>query len=256
MKLTRSAMAAVLAAWVLAAGAPTMAQDRSAPPPAADSARAPIEPPQPAVVYVTYNFYHSDVIVSRAMLLAQPDAISRAVAGATEAPWLLVGWGDDAFGRHSKNKLLRMLKGLEALLLPNGRSAMRIVGLQDPATPVEDYSAVREIPMTAEELAGVRQRLERSLSRADDGGPISTHIVAMSGEHFFESPETYSLFHQCNHWIGEILQAGGAHTTPAFDILPLLLRLDLRLHGHAGRLIAHRPVTPLRLAAAQSPVSQ
>jgi hypothetical protein len=196
-------------------------------------------------IYLTYNLYHADIILPRAALLAEPGLINKAVADSTDAPWILVGWGDHRFGRHSKILVLRLLNGLWALLAPNDHSILRIAGLPDPTAPVEDYGAVREINVSAAGMDRMTRRVDDALRAGPDGGPILADMAARPGESLFDSKETYFLFHQCNHWIGQILRAGGVRTTPVIDAIPLFLLIDLTIHGHAGRLLTMDHVPPL-----------
>lgn len=245
MTLSRLALAAVLAPMLFWIGAgDALAQER-----AAQSIVAGVGPQgapyPPTAVYLTYNLYHADLILPRAALLAEPGAISQAVAASTDAPWVLIGWGDRKFGRHSKYAIVRLFNGFLTLLLPYNRSVVRVAGMQSPTVPVEDYVSVREIDISANGMDRMSHRIDRSINVGADGAPIVSHIRTMTGEAFYESKERYGLLHQCNHWIGQILRSGGAHTTPPLDVIPLFLMIDLRLHGHAGRRLPQDHVPPI-----------
>ena len=163
---------------------------------------------------------------------------------------MLVGWGDEKFGRHSNIMVARLLSGAIALLRPGEHSVVRLLGLPTPTTPVEDYGAVRRIELSPDDVARLVQRVNASLKVGPDGGPVLAHVAAVSGETFFESVEFYSWLHQCNHCVGQLLRAGGAHTTPFFDAAPFLILIDLGVHGRAGRLMPRGSGTPLPLADA------
>jgi hypothetical protein len=255
MRLARLALAALLAPTALWLGAgDAVAQDGPALPIAANNGArdaAVADARTKPAIYITYNLYHTDLIVPRAVLLAEAGPISKAVTDSTDAPWILIGWGDGKFGRHSKIMVLRLLNGAWALLLPSDHSVLRIVGLADPTTPVDDFDAVREINISATGMDRMTGRLDRSLRVSSDGGPLPTHIATASGERFFDSREIYFALHQCNHWVGQVLRAGGVRTIPAVDVLPLFLLVDLRLHGQAGRLLPRVQVPPAPRADSQ-----
>jgi hypothetical protein len=191
-------------------------------------------------VFITYNLYHSDIIVSRATLLATGGAIGTAAAESTDAPWILIGWGNHEFGRRPRNMLLRMLNGVRHLLLPAG-SVVRIIGLADPTVIVPEFDAVREIEAPAMDRARLSRRLDSALGPPGVVDPVPADVTTRPWERFYVSREPYFLLHQSNNWVGQVLRAAGARTTPALDILPVFLVLDLKLHHQVGGSLPRRP---------------
>ena len=47
----------------------------------------------------------------------------------------------------------------------------------------------------------------------------------------YRSKEIYHLTHECNHWVSEVLHAGGVRDATLFDVLPQSLDADLKLSG-------------------------
>src|SRR5215469_7215972 len=62
--------------------------DRTLYPPKADDAQA---------VWLIDNGFHTDIAISRAAILAHGGALATAAAETSADPWIMVGWGDEAF---------------------------------------------------------------------------------------------------------------------------------------------------------------
>jgi hypothetical protein len=53
---------------------------------------------------------------------------------------------------------------------------------------------------------------------------------------FFRANGTFHLFHVCNHWIADLLDAAGVPTAPLLATLPSGLLLDLKWRSGLVRL--------------------
>jgi hypothetical protein len=53
---------------------------------------------------------------------------------------------------------------------------------------------------------------------------------------FFRANGTFHLFHVCNHWIADLLDAAGVPTAPVLATLPSGLLLDLKWRSGLVRL--------------------
>jgi hypothetical protein len=181
-------------------------------------------------VFVVDNGFHSNLVVPRAALFAQPHAAALATALVTDKPWVSIGWGDAKYYTEQGFGLGRMFSGLRALLLPGNRSVVHIEGLN--GEPDKVYaSGVKSIQLSNAGLEKALGRVDKSLAMDGDGQPQRSDGPHQADEGFFHSVEHFSLVHLCNHWTADLLDAAGVPTTPVIDTLPAGLEFDLALRA-------------------------
>jgi len=155
------------------------------------------------------------------------------VAATTNAPWIVLGWGDEGFFTATGVSAARAADGLRALFAPGNPSVVRIEGL--PRSPDQIYArkAVRGILVTHVGLGALEARAESSLAHDASGGPIRGPVSVERDTAFFRSVEHFSILRVCNHWTADLLNAAGLPVTPVIDTIPAGLKLDLSLRAGA-----------------------
>jgi uncharacterized protein (TIGR02117 family) len=189
---------------------------------------------QPSVgVFVVSHGYHAGIVLPRATVA---DVASRRGHGALIViatrfgafAFVEIGWGDEGFYRSVPTiASLTVPMAARALLLPGNRSVLHVVGLSYP--PRAAFPAADIIPI---ELSG--EGFERMLARIDAtfapaaGAPADDAGPGLYGpSRFYRARGTFNIFHVCNHWLADLLDAAGVPTAPVLATLPAGLFMDL-----------------------------
>jgi uncharacterized protein (TIGR02117 family) len=213
------ALAALLALLLLA----TLATARPG-----DPALYPPGPGAGVTVYLIDNGFHSDLALPREAVLAAGGPLAAATAETTHAPWVLVGWGDAKFYEADSPWQGRIPDGLRALL--GGRPT--VVHLEGVGPPERTWTTgVRRLAISRAGLAAIIRRVDRSLVLAAGAPAMDPAAPRPADEAFFESREGFSLFHLCNHFTSDLLDAAGLPTTPVLDTTVEGMALDLKLRA-------------------------
>jgi len=180
-------------------------------------------------VFLLENGFHTDVLLPQAAIQAHGGPLAAAATLTSADPWMMVGWGDARFYEATSPWQDRILDGLAALF--GGRpTVVHLEGVWGSPDRVW-ASGVHRIVLSREGLAALMSRADRSFAIGADGKPEASPAPHLGGEAFFQSGEAFSLFHLCNHWAAELLNAAGVPDTPALDTLPAGLLLDLWLRA-------------------------
>ncbi|MBC6982755.1 DUF2459 domain-containing protein [Caulobacter sp. 17J80-11] len=192
----------------------------------------PVAPGQPAVVvYVVDNGMHTNLALPTEALKAHGGPSAQALARLKPSPWVLVGWGDARFYVESGMSPARALDALRALFAPGNRSVVMLGPLH--ASPDKLYSTgVVKLRVSPEGFERLAERLDRSFALRD-GAPQGGPVRGWGDAHFFESVETFSYLHLCNHWIAELLNAAGLPVRPGISTVPAGLVHDLKTRAGA-----------------------
>lgn len=190
----------------------------------------PPKPGQGVAIFLVDNGTHSDIAIDRNAIAAHGGAIARAAARTTSAPWVLIGWGDARFYEATSPWQDRLPDGLSALF--GGRpTVVHVEGVAERPDLAWGAQGVHRIWVSPAGLAALLDRADRAFRLDASGAPILVPTDRQAGEAFFESRETFSLVHLCNHWTAELLHAAGLPVTPVLDTIPAGLVLDLRLRA-------------------------
>ena len=199
--------------------------DRALYPPPAD---------EPTVrVFVVSHGYHAGIALPRGTLteVASRRGYPALVAVSSRFaayPFLEMGWGDEEFYRSVPTVAsLTVSMAARALLLPGNASVLHVVGLSYPpraAFPLADIIALDLSPDGFDRMLG---RIEATFAPAA-GAPVEDAGAGLYGpSRFYRARGMFNLFHVCNHWLADLLDAAGVPTAPVLATLPPGLFLDL-----------------------------
>jgi hypothetical protein len=195
-------------------------------------------PPDPrgaVAIFVIDNGYHSDLALPAASLVAGDDPVAVAARRTGRRPWIMFGWGDERFYTEEGFSAARAGDGLRALFMPNNPSVVRVEGLAAAPDKLFSPSAEHRVWISPAGLAGMRRRIDAAMALSAAGAPqpLGLKVADDPDAIFYRGKEHFSILHLCNHWTGDVLNAGGLPVTPLLDTLPAGLKLDLRLRAHA-----------------------
>jgi uncharacterized protein (TIGR02117 family) len=217
-----------------------------------DRALYPVAAGDPAVsVFVVSHGYHAGIVLPRAVLA---DAASRRgyaslVAVSTRFaayPFLEMGWGDEGFYRSVPTiASLSVAMAARALFMPGNPSVMHVVGLSYPPRGAFPAADIIALDLSADGFERMLSRIDATFAPAD-GGPVEDAGAGLYGpSRFYRARGTFNVFHVCNHWLADVLDAAGVPTAPVLATLPPGLFLDLE--WRAGlRPLAPGELTSLR----------
>jgi hypothetical protein len=188
-------------------------------------------------IFVVANPAHSDIIIPRSAFGGAPPLIKSVVDKLDAGPWVIIGWGPYWFGR-AETPVYHALPALWAvgaftLVVPQFRSRIRLAPLAAPGPPPGEQfaSTMVSIQIPAAGLERAIERINASFETGPDGGPIPDLAGVAPGVMLYRSKELYHITHECNHWVAEVLHAGGVKTTPFVDVIPGTLELNLKIAG-------------------------
>ncbi|HEY3798968.1 MAG TPA: DUF2459 domain-containing protein [Caulobacteraceae bacterium] len=187
----------------------------------------PAKPGDGVAIFLVDNGFHTDLVLPRDAILRDNGNLADAAEGTTADPWIMVGWGDERFYRATSPWQDRIPDGLAAAI--GGRpTVVHLEGVWE-RPDLAWKSGLHRIVLSHAGLTALLQRADKALLPSESGGLIP--VAHLPNEGFYRSGEPFSLFHLCNHWTGELLNAGGLPVTPVLDTLPAGLVLDLRVRA-------------------------
>ena len=145
-------------------------------------------------------------------------------------------------------ELLSVGMALRALLLPNNRSVLHVVGFKNH--PRLAFARVEMVQINVSEagFARLAERLDATFTREEGSDfPVELGPGLYGPSLFFRANGAFHLFHVCNHWVADLLNAAGLPTTPVLATLPSGLILDLEWRAGVARC------RPLRSEEDRSP---
>src|SRR5256884_6495704 len=204
-------------------------------------------PPAPGVptteVFIVSHGYHAGIVVPRAALVDQASrrglsALGYIATRFADFDQLEIGWGDEGFYREvSTAASLTMALAMRALFRPGNPSVLHVVGVNgDPRAMFASSDLVR-VDLSGAGFARLADMLDATFApgqaRSEPGelGP-GPYGLTLS----FRANGTFHLFHVCNHWIADLLDAAGVPTVPLLATLPSGLLLDLKWRSGLVRL--------------------
>ena len=225
-----------VAIWLILAGTliapqPSLAgplADATATPPSADK----------VTIYVTSSPIHSDIIIPRSAFANASPLMRKVVADAKGGPWIIIGWGPYWFGRETEggpyhHQPFLGINALFTVVVPQLASRLRVAALDQPGpAPLAGSMVMLALPMSSDGLQRSIQRIAATIETAPDGSPLLGEQGGVApGVTMYRSKEIYHAIHNCNHWVSEVVAAGGVQDGVVFDLVPESLYLALRAAG-------------------------
>jgi len=165
------------------------------------------------VVHILNNGFHTDIAVPRAALEAGGGSLAEASRSVGAGDWILIGWGDAKFFVDTSPMEDRIPDGLRAFFRPGNASVVMLDPEQgDPARRFTPKSR-RTLTLSPEAFAGLRGRVQESLSLVEGRPRLSTARDG-DGAHFFASREHFWIGYLCNSWTARVLNAAGLPVRP------------------------------------------
>jgi uncharacterized protein (TIGR02117 family) len=186
-------------------------------------------------VFVVSHGYHAGIVVPRAALVDQASRRGLSALGYIATRFadfdrLEIGWGDEGFYREVSTAVsLTMALAMRALFRPGNPSVLHVVGVNgDPRAMFASSDLVR-VDLSGAGFARLADMLDATFARGQgrfEPEELGPGLYGMSL--FFRANGTFHLFHVCNHWIADLLDAAGIPTAPVLATLPAGLLLDLK----------------------------
>jgi uncharacterized protein (TIGR02117 family) len=184
-------------------------------------------------VFVVSHGYHAGIVLPHAALAEaasrQGQAALVAVATRFAAyPFLEIGWGDEGFYRSVPTlAALTIPMAARALFRPGNPSVLHVVGLAYPPREAFPSADIIALDLSPDGFTRMLARIEQTFApaggvAADDLGP-----GLYGPSRFYRAVGTFNIFHVCNHWVADLLDAAGVPTAPVPATLPPGLFLDL-----------------------------
>jgi uncharacterized protein (TIGR02117 family) len=184
-------------------------------------------------VFVVSHGYHAGIVLPRATLAeaAARRGYAALIAVATRFgafAFLEMGWGDEEFYRSAPTiGSVTLAMAARALFLPGNRSVLHVVGLSYPPRTAFPAADIIALDLSAEGFDRVLARIEATFAPAP-GVPAEDAGPGLYGpSRFYRARGRFNVFHVCNHWLAELLDAAGVPTAPVLATLPAGLLLDL-----------------------------
>jgi hypothetical protein len=242
-----------MAATVLVAAAPAAWADAATALSATSSSAAPDD----AQIYVVVGAVHTDLTIPRSAFANAPPRLKAAVEQLEPGAWVTIGWGPDFFGRDKQlGPGRRAADFASRLIKPRETSRLRLAALPapGPAPHQEDYLGLIKLRLPEADLELAMARIDRTFAAGSDGGPVLTYRPPESPNvEIFLSDERYSVHHECNHWVADVLRSGGLHVPRGPDMTSAGLALSLTRSASGNRL--HPAATPTPTEPVEPPVA-
>jgi hypothetical protein len=190
-------------------------------------------------IYVTSSPIHSDIIIPRSAFANASPLMRKVAEDAKGGPWIIIGWGPYWFGRETAggpyhDQPILGINALFTVLIPQLGSRLRVAALDapGPAPLAGEPMVMLALPISSDGLQRSLQRIAATIETAPDGSPLLGEQGGVApGVTIYRSKEIYHAVHNCNHWVSEVVQAGGVQDGVVFDLVPESLYLALRAAG-------------------------
>jgi uncharacterized protein (TIGR02117 family) len=210
----------------------------------ADPALWPPKPGEPATeIFVVSHGYHAGIAVSTAQLAAAAQRsgdvalilIAERFGG---YPYIEFGWGEQNFYASVPTVSdLDIGLAVRALFSPDNKSVVHIVGLPDMPRKVFASADIVRVALSDAGFSRMLSALNGSLAMRGDPPTLQVLGRGLYGPSlFFRANGAFHMFKVCNHWVSDLLAAGGLPVTPVLDTLPSGLLLDLKWRAGLDRL--------------------
>lgn len=187
-----------------------------------------LDPPPPEQVadsiYIVSHGWHAGIVI-------EPEDTLEALQLRERLPiatdYIEIGWGDAGYYPHPDPGVWTLLK---AGLWPTN-SVVHVIALD---RRVDQYFRGREIVrllLTRAQSEKLRQVIYEAFQLDAGDDPIYVTDGLYPESAFFKGSATYHLFHNCNHWVAEVLRAAGFPTRPLFAMTKRQLMHQIRPLG-------------------------
>ena len=193
----------------------------------------------PAIpIYVTYNAFHSDLVVPESALrtYGMQGPTVAATRRLPPSPWIALGWGDMRFYRGQGFSLQRAQDLLRAAVWPGNAATVHLQRSADPQSQQGDWDTVW-LRLSPSDFQMIVRRLDGAFA-LEGGRPVAAADAVGPQEIFFKGRGAFSAVNDCNQWIADAIGAAGAPYNRVLDTTSWGLSLDLRLRAGATKLIA------------------
>jgi uncharacterized protein (TIGR02117 family) len=211
-----------------------------------------IWPPKPGElateIFVVSHGYHAGVAIPTAALAASARRSGDTALGLiTERfggyPFIEFGWGEQDFYA-SVPAIANLQLGLaaRALFAPDNKSVLHVVGLPDTPRAVFVSADIVRVSLSEAGLSRLLAALNATFALSQEPGGLQVLGRGLYGPSlFFRANGSFSIFSVCNHWVADLLSAGGLPVTPVLDTVPPGLLLDLRMRAGLARMPGLQP---------------
>lgn len=184
------------------------------------------------------NGYHSGLILPLGALsdIAARDGDAALIAVATRFrayPRIEIGWGDAEFYRNVPSiHSFQWRLAIKALLGLSGGSVLHVVGVEADSERLFAGAQAVRIRLSRLGFSRLASRLKKSFALGADRQPEALGPGLYGPSLFYRGTEPFNVFHVCNHWVADLLDAAGVPTSPILSILPIGLIADLTWRSH------------------------
>ncbi len=164
-------------------------------------------PDSTSAVYLVRHGWHAGVAVRRADV---PGARWPVLNAFPDAKYLEVGWGETRYYPGTSRGVWGTFR---AGAWPTG-SVLHVVPI-DGAVPdrFSEHTIVR-VPVGPSELDALTTFVAESFAVDSTGRATAAAPGYYADSRFYESPLTYHVFNNCNHWAAAALEAAGCDVAP------------------------------------------
>ena len=170
-------------------------------------------PGEGVVLHSLDNGFHTDIALPRVRLEARGGPLADAVRALPPGDWVLAGWGDARFYVDQSPIHHRLPDGARAFFRPGNPSVVMLDAYgRDPAVAWGDERR-QSLSLSSAAFDALADRIETSLALENGRARIAARRPGDDAV-FLASRERFSILHLCNHWSGEVLNAGGVAVRP------------------------------------------
>jgi uncharacterized protein (TIGR02117 family) len=196
--------------------------------------------------YVVSNGYHAGLALPRAALAEFASgggypaliAVSQRFAA---YDWIEFGWGDREFYQSVPTPADATLGlALRALFARGRDTVLHVVGISGDPVLIFPPASLMKVPLSRNGFDKMLQKLEATFVPPQNGALPDLGRGLYGPSVFYPATGRFGMFHVCNHWVEELVGAGGLPTTPVLATLPAGLLLNLRWRAGLAAPVAGR----------------
>lgn len=160
-----------------------------------------------SVIYVVQHGWHAGIAVRRADV---PEGRWPVLDAFPDAQYLEVGWGE----AHYYPGTSRGVWGAVRAGTWPTRSVLHVVPIDRAVRDRFPERTVVQVPVGEEALDALTSFVAESFAVDSTGHATTAAPGYYADSRFYESPLTYHVFNNCNHWAAAALEAAGCDTSP------------------------------------------